>query len=271
MKKNGFTLIELLVVIAILGILAALLLPVLSRAKDRALTASCLNNLRQLELCCQLYCDEFDDKLPPNNSIVNVSSSGAGSPLSQGVSWCPDTNARTELAPSNIVNGVLFQYNRSLGIYHCPADKSTLENPAGQKLGQLRWRSYNMSQSVDGYPEYLYQYFPYWSFNAWPLWKFRSSIALPAGSFVFIDELEDTILDAEFGNPPVGSWNDGFWWDQPANRHNQGANLSFADGHVEHWKWKVPKIFHSWVQQVSPDEWPDYARIQNAMKQFDDN
>jgi prepilin-type processing-associated H-X9-DG protein len=57
----------------------------------------------------------------------------------------------------------------------------------------------------------------------------------------------------------------------PANRHNQGANLSFADGHVEHWKWKVPKKFLYWIQPVPSEEMPDYTRIQEAMKQPDDN
>jgi prepilin-type N-terminal cleavage/methylation domain-containing protein/prepilin-type processing-associated H-X9-DG protein len=268
--RDGFTLIELLVVIAIIGILAALLLPVLSKAKSQALNAACLSNLRQLEVCWYLYTDDNRDLLVPNNSVVSISSPGAGSAISQGVSWCLDTDARTELVPSNIVNGFLFQYNRSLGIYHCPADKSTLETPDGRKLGQLRWRSYNMSQSVNGYPEFLYDYFPYWSYNAWPLWKMLTTITLPTQRFVFIDEHEDTVLDAEFGNPPRGSRSDGHWWDMPANRHNQGANLSFADGRVEHWKWKVPKVFQGWVLPVSPDEMPDYTRIQDAMKQPDD-
>jgi prepilin-type processing-associated H-X9-DG protein len=57
----------------------------------------------------------------------------------------------------------------------------------------------------------------------------------------------------------------------PTDRHNQGANLSFVDGHAEHWKWKAPKIFSSWIQPVSPAEVPDYQRIQNAMKQLSDD
>jgi len=90
---------------------------------------------------------------------------------------------------------------------------------------------------------------------------------------VLIDESADTIADAEFGNPPVGSPNffQGVWWDLPSDRHSQGANLSFADGHVEHWKWAAPKIFYGWTewgQSVSPQEMPDYLRIQAAMKQF---
>ncbi|HEY1490680.1 MAG TPA: H-X9-DG-CTERM domain-containing protein, partial [Verrucomicrobiae bacterium] len=66
-------------------------------------------------------------------------------------------------------------------------------------------------------------------------------------------------------------WEQNIWWDMPANRHNQGANLSFADGHVEHWKWQAPKIFYDWTQPVAPQEMPDYKRVQNAMKQPADN
>ncbi len=266
-RQSGFTLIELLVVIGIIAILAGLLLSALSRAKGAALQASCASNLKQLQLCWQLYVTDNNDLLVPNNSVVGVSpGTGPSSVIAKGVSWCVDLNARTELTPSNIINGLLFQYNRSLGIYHCPADKSTLQTPDGQKLTQLRWRSYNMSQSVNGFPE----------FNSWlnstiPEWKSFAGIRSPAPSrlFVFIDEHEDAILDAQFGNPPRGSplFDQNVWWDLPANRHNQGANLSFADGHVEHWKWKAPKVFRGYIAPVAPGEMPDYTRLQDAMKQ----
>ena len=57
----------------------------------------------------------------------------------------------------------------------------------------------------------------------------------------------------------------------PSDRHGQGANLSFFDGHVEHWKWQVPKVFIEWVQPVPPQEMPDFQRVPNAMKQLTDN
>jgi prepilin-type processing-associated H-X9-DG protein/prepilin-type N-terminal cleavage/methylation domain-containing protein len=254
--ENSFTLIELLVVIAIIAILAALLLPALSKGKVVAQSVACLSNLKQLQICCHLYSVDFNDYLPPNDSDAAVA---------KGTSWLPDLDADMEINPSNIVNGLLFQYNTSLPIYHCPADQSTLETSSGQPLPQLRWRSYNMSQSVNGYQDYNAE------LQFLPSWKKFTQIRhpIPSALFVFIDENEETIEDAEFGNPPVGSpyYVPNIWWDMPANRHNQGANLSFADGHVEHWHWKVPKIFYDWWQPVPTAEMPDYTRIQNAMKQ----
>jgi prepilin-type processing-associated H-X9-DG protein len=57
----------------------------------------------------------------------------------------------------------------------------------------------------------------------------------------------------------------------PANRHNQGACLSFADGHVERWKWRVPMLYADSFEFVGVDQMPDYMRIEYAMKQRTDN
>jgi prepilin-type processing-associated H-X9-DG protein/prepilin-type N-terminal cleavage/methylation domain-containing protein len=264
----AFTLIELLVVIAIIAILAAMLLPVLARAKSRAQNIACLNNLKQLDLCLHLYVVDNNDFFVPNNSVAIIGG-GSGSAIT-GLSWLPDVDATVEIDPSNIVNGLLYQYNKSLPTYHCPADQSTLQAPDGTPLPQLRWRSYNMSQSVNGYPQGDPEYF-----SIIPAWTKYTQVhhPIPSELFVLIDESSDTQQDAEFGNPPVNSpyFYPNVWWDMPSDRHNQGANLSFADGHVEHWKWAVPKVFYDWIQPVPPEEMPDYQRIQNAMRQLTDN
>ena len=266
--QRAFTLIELLVVIAIIGILAAMLLPALSAAKRRAQSLACQNNQKQLALCLHLYVADNNDFFVPNNSVAVESSGSVGYDIS-GLSWLPDTDADIENDPSNIVNGLLFNYNRSLPIYHCPADLSNLETPDGQPLAQPRWRSYNLSQSINGYPQGDAQYY-----QLIPAWTKSTEVRHPPLSdlFVFIDESADTIMDAEFGNPPVGSpwFEPNIWWDMPSDRHMQGANLSFADGHVEHWKWVVPKSYYYFGQPVYDSEMPDFQRVQGAMKQLTD-
>jgi prepilin-type N-terminal cleavage/methylation domain-containing protein/prepilin-type processing-associated H-X9-DG protein len=259
---GAFTLIELLVVIAIIAILAAMLLPALSKAKDKAWSVACLNNLKQLENCWHLYALDHNDFLPPNNSIADINT---GNAMASAVTWCSNY-ARFDTDPVGIRNGLLFQYNTSLPIYHCPADHSTVETPAGVKLGQTRWRSYNMSLCINGAPELD----PYsWS-N--PSFKKYTDIRNPgpAALWVFVDVHEDEIFDSTFGMPATQYWGDArVWWDVPANRHNQGANLSFGDGHAEHWRWRVPKtVSVQYAAQPVPDEeLPDYRRMQSGYRQ----
>jgi prepilin-type N-terminal cleavage/methylation domain-containing protein/prepilin-type processing-associated H-X9-DG protein len=266
---GAFTLIELLVVIAVIAVLAAMLLPALSRAKARAYTVACLSNLKQLEVCWHLYVVDNRDLLPPNDSITLINPNGNAGIDARSLSWCPD-HPMTDTTPSNLQQGVLFQYNTSVPIYHCPADRSTVQTAAGVPLPQLRNRSYNMSQSVNGYWEYPD---PDGILALLPCWDRYTAIhePSPAQLFVFIDENSDTELDAQFGNPVGLPFWPQEWFDMPSDRHIQGANLSFADGHVERWRWKVPKVFNGWVAPIAPQEMPDFLRVQNAMKLATDN
>jgi len=239
-----------------------MLLPALSRAKARARDISCLNNVKQLENCWHLYALDHNDILPPNNSIAIL----GGGPSVAGFSWC--TNYVFDANPDGIQYGLLFPYNTSLAIYHCPADRSTITTLAGVKLNQLRWRSYNMSLSINGAPEL--------NPDSWYLPSFKKYTQImnpdPAKLWVFIDTHEEEIFDATFGMPNdqyfAGSFS---WWDIPANRHSQGSNLSFGDGHAERFKWRVPKVVTGALPQPVPmEERPDFQRLHDGYRQHGD-
>ena len=245
-RDGAFTLIELLVVIAIIVILAALLLPALAKSKERAQTVACISNLKQLEICYYSYAQDHDDKLAPNNFVYFV----GGSTPATGVSWCPgDVLQDTTIA--NLTNGVLWNYNTSAAIYRCPADKSTVPNTP-----YLRTRSYNLSIWL-GCDQEERGYFRWTELTGFPLDQ----------AFTFIDTHEDDIVDPTFGiypadDPWIPSYRNA-WLDLPANRHSQGANLAFADGHVEHWRWQAPKaVTQPWYQVATGPNLTDLRRLQ---------
>jgi prepilin-type N-terminal cleavage/methylation domain-containing protein/prepilin-type processing-associated H-X9-DG protein len=221
--RNAFTLIELLVVIAIIAILAGLLLPALARAKTKAQAIKCLGNLEQLQLAWLMYPDDHGDRLPPQNTGIDpITSDLIGLPGS----WILG-NVQYDLTSSNIENGVLFPYNRSAAIYHCPTDKSTVTGHPHL----LRTRSYSLNGDLgDVAPPEIHD----------PRIKLRySEIVSPGPSqvYAFIDEDDRTINDGTFFSPKE-MW--GMWGDLPAIRHALGSNLSFADGHADHWRWRWP-------------------------------
>jgi prepilin-type N-terminal cleavage/methylation domain-containing protein/prepilin-type processing-associated H-X9-DG protein len=247
---SGFTLIELLVVIAIIAILAAMLLPALAKAKVKAQSNYCLNNLKQLQLGWKLYETDFNDCFPINTSRVL-----AGSPQNISNSWVLG-NVKLDVTTSNIVNGSLYPYVASVASYRCPADRATIR-------GNASW-PHTRSYSVEGWLGANFNYNDGW---AWPdpystgpyVYKTREFLTTfpgPSDIFALIDDNEKTIDDGIF---VIGTID---WYDYPADRHNQGINLSFLDGHAEHHHWRSPKTIHgNWVYATDPHvtkDVPDY-------------
>ena len=262
--RPAFTLVELLVVIAIIALLLAILLPGLSRAKAKAYEVTCLNNLKQLQICAKLYSLDHDGVLLPNRYVYNINTKAPSLGFSNDLTWCPG-QAPFDTTTENIKRGLLFPYNESTDIYRCPSDKSRVRTPEGKFLHLRRTRSYNLSQSINSTPYHDKTLFP-------PSFAKESEIDDPSPSelLFFVGVHEDSILDSHFGIPPRGSI---FaeeplqWWDLPAGRHSQGGNFSFADGHVEHWRWARPKIFTEPGQPVRQDgELQDFLRVQRGVK-----
>lgn len=234
-------------VLAIIAILAALLLPALSKAKERARIIACTNNQRQLQLAWLTYVPDFAERMPPN-TWNHLGGNASGSTAD---SWVIGNAADPN--PTNITGSILFAYSKSAGIYRCPSDQSPAY--AG---GQLRLRSYSLCNYVGGYD----------ILDASRRYKTKSNqVISPSQVFTFIDEHDKSIDDGALGMraPP-----EDVWLNVPSSRHLGGLVIAFMDGRVERWRWKAGGIpFRGAPQSALANEIDDLHRLQAVLPQPD--
>jgi len=243
-ENGAFTLIELLVVIVIIAILAAMLLPVLSRAKEKACNTSCLSNHKQLITGWSMYANDSSDVMLPNAPL--------GAPANH--SWCSGSGedwffntANTNPVP--YLTSLMAPYmTGQLGVYKCCADKVPSQNGS-------RIRSYSMnSQMGNIYPIPNYN-------TGWRQYSKISDLDCPtvADTFIFADEHpvpDDGYMQVDcsggtFPNPPAG-------W------HSHGCGFAFADGHALIHKWLTSALTGPVVTGL-PNEYPTVpGSINNA-------
>ena len=228
----GFTLIELLVVIAVIAILAAILLPTLSAARERARGLICLSNTHQLEFAWELYADDHNGQLPDNLVMTEFGSRTNINWVNNVMTW--DTSSdNTNLA--TITEASLGPYaQRQTSIYRCPSDHalSTVQRAAGWTA---RIRSYSMNAMVGDVGQFTASGININNPDYVQFFKI-TQIPHPSEIFVFLDEHPDSIDDGYFINRAY-SWQ---WRDLPASYHNGAAAFSFADGHSDLHRWRSP-------------------------------
>ncbi len=245
--RRGFTLIELLVVIAIIAILAAMLLPALSKAKSRAQAIGCMNNSRQLMFAWRMYAEDNRDSL-----LFAYGSTAADMPYV----WCGNASGVYMLDFYNptqegnwdtnktIRTSLMYPYGgKSDSIWHCPADKSMgkvggLQVPRPRSMSMSNWIGGNGDTPENGYKGY-------WGLSAQYSTVARklSSIGSPGPSMIWVllDERPESLNDGYFvvemnGYNP-NQLTSAELVDYPGISHNGACGFGFADGHAEIHKW----------------------------------
>jgi prepilin-type N-terminal cleavage/methylation domain-containing protein/prepilin-type processing-associated H-X9-DG protein len=249
--RGAFTLLELLVVVGIIGILAGLLLPVLSMAKSRAATAQDLNNKSQMMRAWTMYAGDFSDYMVPN-SPINYGASVAWVDSINGLeNWGfsePPSSGNTNYAL--LQHGLLAPYlSGQVGVYKCPADRLNSANGPRLRSVSMNGQMGAIGQTISNAP----------GSNNKPGLLYTRMADLncpsPAMAIVFLDESMTTLQDGYLQVDSHGTA--GFFPDIPANYHNGGCCLGYADGHAEVHKWTTGSLLS--VPYSQSIGYPDYT------------
>ncbi len=238
-RARGFTLIELLVVIAVIAILAAMLLPALTRGKLKAQGLSCMNNHRQLALAWRMYADDNADKIPFASEDFGDSRTFAATWVRGWMNFDPSNRSNWD-PDVDIKKSPLWPYcGKNLQIWKCPSDRSAV---VVNGVPKPRVRSMSMNLFLGG-----------WGGSAagdpilvpYKVYLKMAEIVPPTKIFVLLDMREDSIDIGNFavnmsGYSPCNPSQYGFY-DLPGFYHGQACGFSFADNHAELKKWLDPR------------------------------
>ena len=248
-NRAAFTLIELLVVIAIIAILAAMLLPALAKAKQKATQSVCLSNEKQLALAWTMYCDDSQDRLPNFNTHVNSKNEipwiydPTLVPIPPSTAGLSAQEAQKTHVRAGFVQGCLSQYCKNTDVIHCPGDTRNTR-PVGTGVGQgYAWGSVSGVGALNGEPPYVTK---------------RTSLKRSSEIVVWVEE-NDSRGENEgswlmYPSLPSGTSASPSFEDSPAAFHVSTSTFNFADGHAEAHKW-VDAATLAYARSMDPNKY----------------